>query len=251
MTFSLLFLLVLVICIVYEASAYDLSTFPEPFTPHNRIMGLILAFSNDHVDPMMLIMNEYVSMCEGGWEPTVVIYTTVNWSDALVRFNRQRNFCYRTGKPLNVTVSVHDKSVSIGLAMEHKETLKNELNNYDFFVYHEDDIVFKYSHLVAYLKETRKLAELDPENGLYDNVIGFQRFRRLLRTDVHAPYGDVDIFESELLEEVPDFRPICFKDVPYILVTGNMHQAIWAFTTIQIHIMQSKCHFMDHKSPSR
>lgn len=233
--------------------AYDLSTYPVAFTKHNRIMGFILSFAYDHVDPITLILNEYVSMCEGGWDPTVVMFTTTNWTDTMFRYVRQRTYCYRTGKSIPVRLSVHDKSIGTGLSMQHKPILQKEIDNFDFFVYHEDDIIFKHSHLVAYLNETRHLAEhVDPEGGLHGSVIGFQRFRRILRNgDLNAHFTENDIFEQEMLEETPVFTPICYKDTPYIMVTKNTHQAIWAFTTIQLKILQEKCHFLEHMQPSR
>lgn len=248
----LIFLWVMAVAICC-GSALDLSTFPVAYTQHNRIMSFILSFSFDHIDPLMLIFNEYVSMCEGGWDPTVVVFTTVNWTDTMHRYVRQRTYCYRTGKSIPIRLSVHDRSVGTGLAMQHKPVLQKEVDNYDFFVYHEDDIIFKHSHLVAYLYETRKIAEMDtdPQGGLYNSVIGFQRFRRIQRGDLNAHFGENDIFEQEMLEETPTFTPICYKDNPYLMITKNTHQAIWAFTTIQIKILQEKCHFTEHMQPSR
>jgi hypothetical protein len=245
-----LFLLLLVA--VWQLHAYNLTTFPVAFTEYNRIMSFILSFSYDHIDPLLLILNEFVSMCEGGWDPTVMIFTTSNWTDTMFRYARQRTYCYRTGKSIPIRLSVHDPSIGTGLSMMHKPVLQKEIDNFDFFVYHEDDIVFKFSHLSAYLYETRKLAEVvAPTNGLHGSVIGFQRFRRILRGDLNAKFTENDIFEQEMLEETPTFTPICFNDVPYIMVTKNTHQAIWAFTTIQLRILQEKCHFLEHMQPSR
>jgi len=65
--------------------------------------------------------------------------------------------------------------------------------------------------------------------------------------------GESDIFEQELLEETPNFIPICLgpQNLPYIKVEGNIHQAIWAFTRDQILILQDKCSFLNQSSPSR
>ena len=239
------------VCII-KGGTVDMTTFPTPFTQYNRIMGFILSFSYDHIDPLTLIFNEYVSMCEGGWDPTIVIFTTSNWTDTMFRYVRQKTYCYRTGKSVPVRLDVYAKDVGTGLSMYHKPYLKKEIDNFDFFVYHEDDIMFKYSHLVAYLHETKKLNDLLPDSGLRDHVIGFQRYRRLLRGgDLSTPFGEGDIFEQDLLEEVPKFTPVCLNDEPFLYVTGNLHQAIWAFTTIQLRMLQTKCHFMDHMQPSR
>ena len=198
-----------------------MANFPTPNTEHNRIMAFILNFAHDHIDPLLLILNEYVSMCEGGWEPTVVLHTTSNWTSTMHRYMRQRTYCYRKGASINIRVDIHDKSVGTGLSMKHKRILQEELDNHDFFVYHEDDIIFKYSHLVGYLNETKALHELNPDGELRTSVIGFQRYRRLMRSNVHSAFHEKDIFEQELMEEMPDFIPICIKNSPYILVRGE------------------------------
>lgn len=56
----LLLLLLLLLLLVMSAS------FPAPNTANNRVLGFILAFDYNHIDPLMLIFNEYVSMCEAG-----------------------------------------------------------------------------------------------------------------------------------------------------------------------------------------
>lgn len=209
-------------CLSHVVCESIVDNYPTANTQYNRIMAFILNYSYDHIDPLLLIFGEYVSMCEGGWDPTVVIHTTSNWTQAMHRFVRGKTHCYRTGQSVKVIVDVHDPSVGTSLAAKHKKFLRENVNDFDFFVYHEDDIIFKYAHLVAYLNETKTLHDLMPETGLKDNVIGFQRYRRLLRTgDIHAPYGETDIFEQELLEEMPSLDPICIKDVPYLHAHGE------------------------------
>ena len=44
-----------------------LEDWPAVNTKNNRILGMILNFNNGHIDPMSLIINEYVTMCEHGW----------------------------------------------------------------------------------------------------------------------------------------------------------------------------------------
>ncbi len=214
---------------------------------------MILSYNFDHIDPIMLILGEYQSMCEGGWSPTVVFFSSVPWSAQIQRLFRQRTYCYRTNTSVPIRISVHDPSISIALGAEHRKYMQNEINNFDAFVYHEDDIIFKHSHLVGYLHETKTLHDLMPENGLRDHCIGFQRYRRLLKGgDVHGShYSEQDIIEQELLEEMPNFRPICIKDTPYLRVEGNIHQAMWVLTTSQIHLLQEKCSFLNQSSASR
>lgn len=253
---SLLISTLLVVLTWFGASAFNFSlimeNYPTPFTAHNRVVGFLLAFNFYHIDPIIQIVNDYVSMCEGGWDPTIVFFTTVNWSPTLLRYFRQKSYCYRKGGSLNFEVSQHNASIGTGLSSRHREEIGNYIDKYDVFVYHEDDIVFTFSHLTAYLQETKKLHQLLPESGLWDNTIGFQRYRRLFRgNNINQPYGEQDIFEQELLEETPEFVPVCIKEKPYIHVQGNIHQGMWVLTRQQIYMLQEKCGFMNQSSASR
>lgn len=244
--------------ILSTSTSYDMSRitqyFPRPNVEgRNRLLGMILTFNFDHIDPLMLIVGEYQAICEAGWAPTVVIFTTVHWSSVIQRYFRQKSYCYRTNSSVPFIISEHDPSINVALGAQHRKYMQDKVDLYDVFVYHEDDIVFKHAHLVGYLKETQTLHELMPEDGLLHNNIGFQRYRRL----PVGGYADTDIFEQELFEETPDFNPVCVDNqnatlsLPYLQATGNLHQAIWIFTREQVLLLQEKCQFLNQSSPSR
>ena len=102
--------LVIIIYFLGVQSASVMENFPTAHTKNNRILAFVLHYSYDHIDPLMVIMGEYVSMCEGGWSPTVVLHTTSNWTETMHRYMRQHTYCYRTGSfvliPLS-TESIH------------------------------------------------------------------------------------------------------------------------------------------------
>lgn len=222
--------------------------YPTPFTSHNKVLSMVLAFNLGHFDSLLLIINEYLSMCESGWDPTIAIFTGMKWPKGLRRFIRQKTFCYRTQSPLEVNIYEHDPKIGIGLGAEHRKHLANEVYNFDFFIYHEDDIVIKHSQIMAYLYETKKLHKLSPQDGLRDNCIGFQRYWKLPSIE---SYGEADVLETELLEEMPNFSPICIQNSPYLHVGGNIHQAMWMFTKAQVLMLQDKCMFLNQSNPSR
>lgn len=200
-----------------------------------------------------MILNEYLNMCEGGFMPTVILHTTVEWSPSLMRLMAQKSFCYRTNASVPIYLDMSDPSIGTALSAVHRKTLKKQLHDYDLFIYHEDDIIVKHSHVVAYLQETKVLHNLLPDDGLYNSVVGFQRYRRILRgaASHRGNYGEQDIYEQENMEEVPNLNAICIKDSPYLQVGGNTHQAMWMFTREQIIMLHEKCGFLDHNSPSR
>ena len=185
--------------------------YPAPFTSNNRVLGLLLSYDLNHIDPLFLITNEYVAMCESGWNVSFVLFTAANWTSKLRKYIRLKTYCYRISDYLDIRYSLHNKTVGTNLASFHRPYIAKELNNFDFFVYHEDDIIFKNTHLSAYLAETKRLYEISPE-ALEFSLIGFQRYRRLTKRGVVDLWSDEDIIETDLMEETPTLTPTCIKD---------------------------------------
>lgn len=40
--------------------------YPKTHSEHNRLLAMICSFNLGHIDPLVLSINEYVSMCESG-----------------------------------------------------------------------------------------------------------------------------------------------------------------------------------------
>ena len=117
----------------------------------NRILIMTLSFDLTHSDSMDEVLQEYLNMCEGGWDVTVIVYTTEAWSPDLLTFHRRRTYCYRLDDSVTFKFSVHPKSIGITLASVHRKELSQYLPYYDVFMYHEDDIIFRYKHLTAWV----------------------------------------------------------------------------------------------------
>jgi hypothetical protein len=84
-------------------------------------------------------------MCESGWNVTIVIHSTANWDNTMRRLANTKLFCYRIQQPIHVIYDLHNKNISTLLGAEHRKTLKKEIDNYDFFVYHEGTCLFMHS----------------------------------------------------------------------------------------------------------
>lgn len=121
--FTLRLGIVLVLSVLYVNNQFIIAAddlqwlkdFPTAYSERNRVMGMLLTFNFDHIDPLMLIVGQYQSMCEGGWYPTVVIFTTVDWSEMLKRYFRKKTFCYRINASIPIVVDVHPPSIGFGL----------------------------------------------------------------------------------------------------------------------------------------
>lgn len=110
------------------------SPFPSPHTPNNRILAIILAFDFGHIETLHIILQNYVDICEAGWNPTLVFFTSIEWSQAFMRMMRQKSFCYHTNSFLELRTFVQDPSVKINLASFHRDYIRKELSNFDHFI---------------------------------------------------------------------------------------------------------------------
>jgi hypothetical protein len=219
--------------------------FPEPFTDHNRIFLQVLNYDLHHIDSLYLNIAEYLSMCEGGWTMTVLIHTCANYSAPLLHDIIQRSYCYRTSSHLNITVRQYDKGVGIWLAAPHRLVVKDEILNHDFFVYQEDDMIFKYSLLTAHLHETKTLQSLLYQDGLADYCIGYHRYVHLRHHKDEKLDGDNVV--KNTINEMPIFDHICLGDKPYVTVHDDevgIHQAVWALTRQQLLVLQDRCKYL-------
>ena len=238
-------------------------TFPKAFTPHNRVLGMILFYDWSQYDPLSIILAEFLSLCESGWDVKLAIYTTVTW-DMMKEYYRRRLYCYRTQRPLEMVIYVHPANVSIGLAAVHRKLVQQEINKHDLFVYLEADIILKASQVSAFVFEQERLYHLLSKDSWMLQGLGFLRYCRnplgnsnsnmrinstlqhLLSTGQHDRY----MTKHERYLEMPRLTPVCIKDQRYINVTGNVHQAMWMMTREQILalVASKRCRFFDHGS---
>ena len=76
-----------------------------------------------------------------------------------MRYLKQKLYCYRMGRSIPIITEYHDSEVGVRLGLKHRALVAKLINDYDVFIYQEDDLMLEYSHLVAYLHETKLLEE--------------------------------------------------------------------------------------------
>ena len=89
---------------------------PAPHTPYNRVLGLICSYNYGHIDPLTLILNEYLYMCEGGWDPVIALFTTERWTSKIKRLYADKLYCYRTNSSVEIRHMVFPKTINVALA---------------------------------------------------------------------------------------------------------------------------------------
>ena len=147
------------------------------FTERNpiRVLFAITAFNRkQHVHLKQMILS-IVSMCDAGWGITILLYTADSnlFSEAETLEMKQLSYCTRIEAPMDLRILVRSANLQLKMTMEHRLEFKSMLNDYDLFVYAEDDMQIDVRHLTAYITESGRLDE-SPDGERY--LIGFLRY---------------------------------------------------------------------------
>ncbi len=221
---------------------------PTPYSDHNRIRVYILNYDLYHTESLLNLLNEFVSMCEGGWEVSPLLYTCANYTTHLRTQLLHKTFCSRTQSYLKVEIKQFDSEVGNWLSIHHRTMMKEDLFHFDYFVYVEDDMMFSYAQLMAHNAETKILASLVGDRAFDQYSIGFHRYRK--RRDMHLKEKQLngDNIIGEYADEQSELHPICIENQPYARVEpteGGVHQAMSIITAQQAEMLQKRCNYFN------
>ena len=122
--YNLIIILLVILCLQLAIRAKFINSnnetnddYPKAFSKNNRVISFLLSYDNNHIDPIIVIFNEYKTICEAGWNVTIIMFTTVIYNEDSINFFNQKLFCYRINSPITLKFSVHDKSIGIYLRL--------------------------------------------------------------------------------------------------------------------------------------
>jgi hypothetical protein len=201
--YIILLLLVLIAAPHVFAHGYS---YEGSLSEKKRLLGMIYAENYNHIDPLRFILNEYVAMCESGFQVTLALISTMQWSKAMKQLIYADTYCYETNTTIPIQYVSLEESGRDNPAYRHsihRKVAKQYLHLFDVFIYHEDDTIVKFANVVAYLKESETLNTLlagatkDASQFSENYAIGFIRMRRRRREgEIHGEtFGPEQILE--------------------------------------------------------
>jgi hypothetical protein len=213
-----------------------------------KVLIMILAFDLNHFKALKMVIHEYKMLCENGWNINIVIDTAVHWNNHVRKTLLQHAYCKRIQNSFGIELYQWSKRMNIKLAEKHRVLLKQNIDNYDVFVYQEDDIILSHFSFEYYLMQSKKLFNI--VETYEDYAIGFIRYRTdnlYNHTSAQILPQNIDMVNS-FMEELPTVQAICLKDKygtahKYIRFNGNIHQALWVLTKEQVIAMEKRCSF--------
>ena len=121
-----------------------------------RILVAVASYDFNQIPHLEELLDGYHDVaCAGAAAVDVVVHTTVVYPVVWLDMFNTRFTC----TSFSLTFSIQNKSLRLHLVDVHRELFYERLNDYDLFVYTEDDIRVSPTTVEAYWKETRLLRE--------------------------------------------------------------------------------------------
>lgn len=195
-----------------------------------------------------------MEMCEEGFDVNVALLTSdmSDWKETtFVKTFSTRYHCRRINSPIGLQTNSFNKSLGINLAGKTREILRDNVEKYDAFVYQEHDMLVKASHIKHYITETNKLNSSYASTGS-GKITGSRYMLGFLRY-IKKKWGSAVL-------EAPKLQPTCLliqsshsnkggshisSVAPYIVMSGNTHQAMFVMTRDQLKMLDKRCNFFE------
>ena len=149
-------------------------------TPENlRLLYAIMAYDRKQHIHLLTMLHSAVSMCEGGLRVTILLYTADSNPYTPKEREELQALCDsctgRTGGTLALENIAVDAQLKFDATMQHRKEFLRRIDEYDLFVYSEDDVHIELRHIAAYVEASSHLAR--SEDG-HKYVLGWQRLER-------------------------------------------------------------------------
>jgi hypothetical protein len=176
--------------LIRRSSVRDLKIVPSEATQQQsslltglRILVAIAAFDFSQLPHLEEVIDSYVTLCEAGSFVDVVIHSTVAYPVTLIDLLNSRIQCSRKNA-VTMSIIVKPKRVRLHLVDFHRALFYDRIDDYDLFVYTEDDIRVTPTTIATYLSETERVRRLVGDDRFSDFNVGIARYEYNFPTDI-------------------------------------------------------------------
>jgi hypothetical protein len=145
-------------------------------TNTSRIMIAVVAYDLNQFHCFDVMYDSFRDMCESGLTVDLFIYTTVDWPQDMLKSLESRMACRHSLAQFHVSIIFKNPDVGVDLVRFHKALFYDNIDNYDLFIYTEDDHHVLLRHVTAYFEETNRLKQILGMTRFTDYSIGFVRY---------------------------------------------------------------------------
>jgi len=147
-----------------------------------RILVAIASFDFSQLPHLEEVLSSYRDICEAGATVDLYIYTTSAYPVALIDLLNNRLAC--TSNQFQIIISLKTPAVRLNLVNYHRNLFYEHLEQYDLFIYSEDDIRITPTTVAAYLYETEIVESIVGKPRSSDYNVGVVRYEYNFPPDV-------------------------------------------------------------------
>eukprot|EP00980_Cylindrotheca_fusiformis_P018017 scaffold5756_cov99-Cylindrotheca_fusiformis.AAC.1 len=138
-----------------------------------KILVAVVAYDFSQLPHLEEVLDGYFDLCAAGSWVDVIVFSTIAWPVSLIDILNTRFHCDNPSPNARFSITVHLKSphTRLHLVDFHRDLFYENLENYQLFIYTEDDIRVSPRTVAAYLAETDKITkQLGPKEATNYNV---------------------------------------------------------------------------------
>jgi hypothetical protein len=141
-----------------------------------RLLYMMPSNTMDQFLYLQKVIDSLRDICnEEYWHVTLHLQVSNGFNHSHYRYNEifKRCYCINKQSYMPIIISSYD-SIGFGLNSKHREYLKQHIDDYDYFAYSEEDMLFTLSHLKVYIHEMNRIKLKFPRTWLR-YALGFLR----------------------------------------------------------------------------
>ena len=217
-----------------------------------RILVAIAAYDFSQLPHFEEVLDAYSDLCSTGAQVDVIVHTTMPYPITLIDMLNTRIKCMNPSGRFDVKISLVSPTVRLHLVDEHRPLFYNKIEEYELFIYTEDDIRVTPRTIAAYLYQTKVLQDkLGFEKSLNYNV-GIVRYEYNFPSNVlmddntrHVTQNVTRVYWEHsyhfpAIPKVVDIVPGLDQEYVHML---NHHQGMFLATRDLLKAWKNKCQF--------
>ena len=217
-----------------------------------RILVAIAAFDFSQLPHFEEVLDSYSDLCATGAQVDVIVHATVPYPITLIDLLNTRVACLNPAGRFDVKISLVSPTVRLHLVDIHRPLFYEKIDEYDLFIYTEDDIRVTPRTIAAYLHETKVLQDKVGFDKSLNYNVGIVRYEYNFPSNVlmddntrHATQNVTRVYwehsyESPVIPKVVDVVPGLDQEYVHML---NHHQGMFLATRDLLKAWKKKCQF--------
>jgi hypothetical protein len=217
-----------------------------------RILIAIAAFDFSQLPHLEEVLDAYSDLCATGAQVDLIVHATVPYPITLIDLLNTRLTCLNPAGRFDVKISLVSPTVRLHLVDIHRPLFYEKIEEYDLFIYTEDDIRVTPRTIAAYLHETKVLQDkIGFEKSLNYNV-GIVRYEYNFPSNVlmddntrHATQNVTRVYwehsyHTPAFPKVVDVVPDLNQEYVHM---KNHHQGMFLATRDLLKAWKKRCQF--------